>query len=99
MIYNIIGNPNVERTLATASTIHVTNATVLAHSPQAGTHTSIHMLTSVAKPIGMQPRKRELTGSCTMTTQISGYRAYRKMDTIDARAKRIVFRMKNTIEA
>ena len=56
----------------TASIIHKTHATVVAHDPHAGTQTNIHISTKVANPIGMVPRNNEFVESLIMTPQISG---------------------------
>lgn len=81
-----------------ASTIHPTQATVAAQDPQAGTHTYIHMLTSVAKPMGIVPKNKEFMGSRIMTPHISGYRVYLRMEIAKAEKKRIVFKAKKMIE-
>src|SRR5579871_3120464 len=53
---------------------------------------------SVAKPIGIVARKREYTGSCVMTVQISGQMVYlRKVRSVKI-PKRVVFSMKKIID-
>ena len=81
-------------TATTASTIHSTHTSVLAHGPHTGTHSTVHSCSSVANPIGTVPRKSECTGSCSMTRQISGHSAYRTMWIVRKPKKRTVLRPK-----
>jgi hypothetical protein len=89
---------NVTPAAKMASIIHPTQATVTAQDPQAGTHTYIHILTSVANPIGIVPKNHELVGSRIITPHISGYRVYLRMEMAKAKQKRIVFKAKKTSE-
>jgi hypothetical protein len=71
------GKPIAIITATTASTIHSAHTSVLAHSPHTGTHSIVHSCSSVANPIGTEPRNSECTGSRSITLQISGHSAYR----------------------
>lgn len=97
--YSNTDSDSVTAAATTVSIIHSTQANVAAHGPQAGTQTSTHISISVAKPMGMVPRKSELIGSRIMTPQISGYSVYRTMDVVRASVKRMVLRTKKTIDS
>jgi hypothetical protein len=92
--YNNTDMDNVTPAAKMASIIHPTQATVAAQGPQTGTHTYIHILTSVANPIGIVPKNHELVGSRIITPHISGYRVYLTMEMVRAKLKRTVFRAK-----
>jgi len=94
--YNSTDMDNVTPAARMASIIHPTQATVAAQGPQTGTHTYIHMLTSVANPMGIVPKNHELMGSRIITLHISGYRVYLTIEMVIARLKRTVFKAKKT---
>lgn len=71
------------------SMIQQTQAKVVAQGPQYGMHKVHQAEMSVAKPIGIVPRKSELVLSAIMTLHISGYRVYRKRDTAKAQENRM----------
>ena len=91
-------NERVTEAAATTSTIHKAQATDTAQFPHWGTQTETHISISVAKPIGIVARKRELVGSWIITGQISGYKVYRRTDVIKARMNMAALRTKKTIE-
>lgn len=86
----------VTDTATTESIIQQTQAKVTAQGPQYGMHIEHQAEMSVANPIGMVPRKSELTLSAIMTVHISGYTTYRKTETEKAHANRIVLSPKKT---
>jgi hypothetical protein len=86
----------VTDTATTESTIQQTQAKVIAQGPQYGMHIEHQAEMSVAKPIGIVPRKSELTLSAIMTVHISGYTTYRKTDIEKANANRVVLSAKKT---
>ena len=93
------GSDTVTAAATTASIIQHTHAKVTDQYPQYGQHRNIQLSTSVAKPMGIVPRNRELVGSAIMTAQISGYKVYRRVEMTRAKVKRIVFRTKKTTES
>src|SRR4051794_27179205 len=70
--------------------IQQTQANVTAHGPQYGIHNAHQAEINVANPMGIVPRKSELTLSAIMTVHISGYAAYRKTEIAKAHEKRSV---------
>ena len=65
-------NEIVTATETTESIIQHNQAKVTAHGPQYGMHKVHQAEMSVAKPIGIVPRKSELVLSAIMTVHISG---------------------------
>jgi hypothetical protein len=93
------GSDTVTAAETTASIIQHTHAKVTDQYPQYGQHRKIQLSTSVAKPMGIVPRNKELVGSAIITAQISGYKVYRTTDMPKAKVKRIVFRTKKATES
>lgn len=91
-------SPNVTDMAAAASTIHNAQARLFAHSPHRGMQMNTNISISVANPIGIVARKRELVGSWIMTVQIPGYSAYRRIEMPRAVAKRTRLRTKNIMD-
>jgi hypothetical protein len=89
----------VTATATIESIIQQTQAIVTAHGPQYGMHNEHQAEMRVAKPIGIVPRKSELTLSAIMTVQISGYTVYRNTEMENAQVNSIAFSPKNATES
>jgi hypothetical protein len=65
--------------------------------PQAGTQIAANMLTMVANPIGIVPKKSDCTGCWSIRIHVAGYSAYLRTEIKSMTENMRMFRVKNAM--